>query len=366
MKRRMTGRLDSALSSATGVATCAVAWTVCNRKKALAIAGTLFALLVVASAILAPGKAEAIPAIPIVVAVIALVGGGLAANEAADAIEDVLRGLVQCEIGWVQTLAVNTANGALLQATFETLLGDESISAALYNIHHVAVIPLANIIAVAMFTYGLVKLVSKAGQTEGGIDAWQLIFLFVMLGIAKTVIDASWEVMVALYKISFVLMGKMLPVGDAALTLADPTEGIENAGMLFAMVIASLFVVLVGVFVCALSHAVVIVRAIQIYVYTVFAPIPIAFMVVEGGREMTKGFFKRYVALLLSGAVLALLFYMFCISMKAAPIPTDPVTDVGSFAVWATTLVLKYIVFYGAFGWAVFKSGAWTRELLGV
>lgn len=362
---KLRNRINGAASRVWDKGGELVVWGMCNKKKSRIIVLALVGAGLIASSMTNGEAAYAVPVIPILIG-IAVVGGGLfAANQATDGIIDTIRGGVIGAMSWSQTLVVNTANGALLTNSFETLLGDQAIHDALYNLHHIAIIPLGNIIAAIFFVYGLVKLVSKAGQTEGGIDSWQLIFLFVMYGAAVTIINASWEIMYGMFQLSLAVIKKILVVSQTNLQMSDPTEGIENAGLLFAMLMASLIVMLVSVVVCALSHAVVIIRAIQIYIYTVFSPVPLAFMVSEGGRDMTKSFLKKYVALLISGAMLALLFYLFSLVITAVPFPDMQVTDMGTFAQWATLLVLNYIVFYGAFGYAVFKSGAWSRDLIG-
>lgn len=345
----------------------AAIWLMCNRRKALAIGGALLAGFLAVSVLASPKEASAIPPILVVGAAIAAVGGvAFEAGNAAQGIEEVLRGLVVMMLSWCQTLVANTANSTLLKAGFETLLTDTAVHDAVRNVHHIAVIPLGNIVAAAFLVYGLVKVMSKAGQTDGGIDYWQLIMLFVLYGVASMVVNASWEIMTWFFRLFQVLVDNIYNVGAAALEFQDPTEGIENAGMLIAMALVSVVVVLVAVVVCALSHCVVIVRAIQIYVYSVFSPIPLACMVAEGGRDITKAFAKRYVALLLSGAVLAVLFYMFSLVVTFGPMPTMETQDIGGFAKWATELTLNYIVVYGAFGYAVFKSGSFARDLLGV
>lgn len=362
----------------------AAIWTMENPGKAGIIVVAAFAVLLFVGPVIAPSTVAVADDGPqlFIDSLLGIGGsalGDLALDAAADQVEDLLRSCDRLIYGATEMMLINTASATTLTATFDSLLGSASasvgsvgdlpvslpITAMLLLIHHNFVIPLANMVLVVFLTFGLLRIVGKAGQTDGGIDTWQLIWLFVMYGLAKMFVDGSWELMTALFNIMNNFIADLIQGGTTVISLTDPTEGVEDVGALLALLLMLVIGFIISCVVCALSHIVVIVRAIQIYIYTVVSPIPFAFAVSEGGREMTKSFLKRYFALLLTGAILALLFFMLSTVVGAIHWPTVEIHNVADFAEWWAQFLINLAI-YLAFAWAVFKSGSWANELVGV
>jgi len=356
----------------------AVIWTMENPGKAGIIVVAAFTVLLFMGPVIAPSTVAVADDGPqlFIDSLLGIGGsalGDLVLDPIGDQIEDFLRSCDRLIYGTTEMMLMNTASATTLTATFDSLLGSAStsvgdlpaITTMLLLIHHNFVIPLANMVLVVFLTFGLLRIVGKAGQTDGGIDTWQLVWLFVMYGLAKMFVDGSWEIMTALFNIMNNFIADLIQGGTTMISLADPTEGIEDAGALLALLLLLAIGFIIACVVCALSHIVVIVRAIQIYIYTVVSPIPFAFAVSEGGREMTKSFLKRYFALLLTGAILALLFFMLSTVVGAIHWPTVEIHTVADFAEWWAQFLINLAI-YLAFAWAVFKSGSWANELVGV
>jgi uncharacterized membrane protein required for colicin V production len=345
----------------------AVVWCMCNERKALLVALAGFAFICAVSYAANPPHAQALPIlIPIIAGIVA--GGGLGSlvfGDTCNSADAALRGLVNMLLSAASTFIASIASSDMLTSAFDQLY--PSIEPTIYNIHQAVVIPIADIVLAIFLVVGLGKLASNMGRTESGVDVWQLFMVFVMYALAKAFIDASYELMIMAYNLVRMLIVGVLNTGfnPQSMHVAGVPDDVKNWGVLLFMAIIALGVVFVSIIACAISQIVIIVRAIQIYVYTCFAPLPLAFLVSDSARGMATGFIKRYIALLLSGAIMALLMIMFALAVNV----------VGSVSVTPDTIehTLQWVVEYTmslttvvAFAWALFKSGSWARDFVGV
>ena len=109
-----------------------------------------------------------------------------------------------------------------------------------------------------------------------------------------------------------------------------------------------------------------VVRSIQIYVYSAFASLPLAFFVSESGRSVATGFLKRYIAVLFSGAIMALLFMMMSAIAATGGAATQPNFGDADGVLTYCLQMFMGLVPYMAYAFCLFKSGAWAREFVGV
>lgn len=98
-----------------------------------------------------------------------------------------------------------------------------------------------------------------------------------------------------------------------------------------AALIAALILFLAGLACAVIANVMIIVRAIEIYLYACFSPIAFGFIISEGGRQMTESFFKRYLAVLLAGAIqVIMLLLMSLASHSFGMVPAGTGDDFGS------------------------------------
>lgn len=236
----------------------------------------------------------------------------------------------------------------------------------LKSLHKSAAIPLANVVLLVFMVVGLGKVIAHAGRTESGVDLWQLVMVFVAYSFAKTIIDASWELMEFAYDIVRQYIAFTFQKGVSTWNSTPPaaSDDIKNTGALLTMWIISLVTWLAATLCAMIANVVVIVRTIQIYVYTALAPISLGTLAAEGGRQMATGFLKRYAALLLAGLLMAVLFVLFGLMIQSQVLPAVP-TEADKVAQWSVTMFEK-IGWAVAFAYCLFKSGAWARDFVGV
>lgn len=344
----------------------ALIWAVCNPRPVTFVFGILVVALVGVSLLTSPQPAHAVfPLIPILVGLVGLGVGAIAIDQAATSVEQVLRDGINMCLSVSSSMLQSVVSSDLLTKSFDQIY--PSVQPIIYTIHQTAVIPVANVVLAIFLIVGLGKVVQSMGRTESGVDLWQLIMVFVSYALAKAVIDASYELMILCFDLVRNLIKTVMEVGVAsgAMTVHAVPKDVNNTGILVVMAVISVLSMLVTIAVCLLSQVVVIVRGIQIYVYTAFAALPLAFFTAESSRSMATGFLKRYIALLFSGAIMALLFIMFGLIIGNIGITSGSADTIEHAVKWICEMCFS-LTSVVAFGWCIFKSGAWARDFVGV
>ena len=161
-------------------------------------------------------------------------------------------------------------------------------------------------------------------------------------------------------RISNVVNGIVSNTGSGA---TDPTTNIHSGGNMLAALLAALILFLAGLLCSIVANVMIIVRAIEIYLYACFSPLALGFIISEGGRQMTESFFKRYLAVLVAGAIqVILLLLMSLASHSFGLIPSGTASDFASQlgAMLLTTIPCIACVFL------MTKSTQVAKDILGV
>lgn len=364
-------RAASAACSAADSIACAArrayAWSVLHRKAATLVLALAVALASSVAVAASPGTAHAIA--PIIVGIIALVAGGAAVSvgfsEVETTIEDALRNAANTSLAGAGSMLQVGATGQLLTTPFDSIY--PAVQPIVYNVHQAVCIPAANVVLVVFMVVGLGKVMQRMGQTETGVDMWQLVMVFVGYAFAKAMIDASYELMVLAFDFVRHIIVQVLSMsgGSSALEVQGIPESVKGMGWLLVACVVSLIVWFATWLVSLLAQVVVMVRAVQIYVYTAFGSLPLAFLASESSRPMATGFLKRYIALLFAGAIMALLFVMYGAVVGQIG-TTSVVPDTWEHGVQFLCELMMSLGAPIAFGWCLFKSGSWARDFVGV
>ncbi len=343
----------------------AILWVLGNEAKAAALMGAALAAALGISMIFAPEEALALAPFVIAFAAAALlVGAPVAIDAVASGPEEAIRSAINATISSTQTFVASSVNSSLLTSSFDSIF--PAVRDTLYQVHQTVVIPVANIVLAVFLLVALGKLLSSLGRSEAGVDAWQLAMVFIGYALAKTVIDASWELMVMAFELARQFITAITSSGfsSESFQASGVPENVKNWGVLLFMWIVSMLVWLVAVAVCTLSQIAMVVRSIQIYLYTCLAPIPLSTFASESSRSMATGFLKRYLALLLSGAVMALLFVMMSLTIGSIGMTATTPDSMEGVVKWSCEYIFSLVTFL-AFGFGIAKSGSWARDLVG-
>lgn len=239
--------------------------------------------------------------------------------------------------------------------------------ALMKNVHQKAAVPLANVVLLIFLVAGLGKQISNAGRTETGVDMWQIMLVFIMYTAMKIICDSSWEILELAYNIVnsiIVLVGASGDVSLGTSFVAIPDE-VNSFAPLMTLWITS-FIAMLASMVCSVCMwSAMVIRLIQVYIYTAFSPIPLATAVSESGRPMATGFLKRYAAILLSGVIMAGLLLIFPTLVKAIMLTPEAITDGAKYTTYLYTIVYN-LALIAICTWSMFRSGAWARDFVGV
>ena len=96
-------------------------------------------------------------------------------------------------------------------------------------------------------------------------------------------------------------------------------------------------------------------RIIELCIYTLFAPLPLATFAGEGSHDIAKNFIKTYIATVIQITVMIAMFAIY-LAMNSYLTTTAP---------FAGTPLIQFVVLI-SLGLGVTKSGTWSRRICGV
>ena len=348
-------------------ACAALAWALEHQGAACALLVVAVAAIAAVGQLAQPEKAHAIPLIPIIIGITA-VGAFFASGDvlqaAASTIDEGLRGAVNFELSTITASIDSFLNGNMLTQDFGTVMPE--VVGVLRGIHSTVAIPAANVVLIVFLLVGLGKVISEINRSESGVDLWRLMMVFIGFSFAKTIIDGSWALMQCAFDVVQWIIRSIVanPYTQMAFAAGKVPDDVTNWGILLMMLLVAFIVKLVVLLVIVLANVTVLVRIIQIYVYICLAPLPLATMVSDGGRSIAAHFLKAFCAVLVSGAILALLFVMMGAFISTLTATTVEPTTVDTAIQWVIELFFSIGAFI-AFGWCVFQSGTWARDFTG-
>lgn len=332
-------------------------------------AGALLLCLVISLAITAINPPEAHAIAPIIIGggliISAIAGIALGGGAASEWLSDLFRNGINGLLDMMSSMVAMTVNGDTLTARFSDLLS--GVYPIIYYIHHIAVMPMAYIVAAICLVVGLIKIFSEAGQHEASVDLYKVVMTFMLFAVGFNAINYSFEIMLAIYSIITNFINAILSAGGTALGASfHPVDSdVGDLGILFTMFISAFFAWIVTVGVFLLSQAAILVRSIQIYAMTCFSPPFLACFVNETSRPTATGYLKKYIATVGAGALLALLFIMFA-AVAGSTATTSVAPDSAENIMRWCLEVISSLITLVAFGFCIFKSGSWVRDWIGV
>lgn len=335
-------------------------------KVSLISGGLLLAVVLFAGALCPGAQAEAIaPIIVGAIAVAGLVGASVGIDAATSSLSDGLRDSCNGNLSLAVSIMHWSADLGMLTDRFEQLF--PSIVPIVQGIHNTVAVPIANIVLAIFLVVGLLKLLNRAGQYESGIDVWQLIMVFCLYALMKTGIDASYGIMVLFYNIvrTLIVGTKDFGFSDEQFAVQGIPDDVTGLGWLLTAWFVTILVILIALAVAAITYIVVLVRSVQIYVYTTFASIPLSFLITESGRSVATGFLKRYIAVLGAGVIMALLLVMQSAIIGNIGASGTAITSFETGIQFLGEIILSTISMI-AFAFCMFKSGAWARDFMGI
>ena len=196
-----------------------------------------------------------------------------------------------------------------------------------------------------------------------------IVFLAVFYVIFHWLIVNSLDIVTAIYNIFNHITASILPSDPTYMNSFD-LSGVEAdgdyIGGFLMLVLFGLISVLVGAVAYIVALVVAFARALQIYVMAAFSPIPLSLLGFEETRSMGIGFLKNFAAVALAGTIMVFVMYSYPFLLSSVS-----GVDSGGLAAVATgtndglNSLLSVLAISIVYIFALAKSGAWARELLG-
>jgi hypothetical protein len=247
---------------------------------------------------------------------------------------------------------LKTINSGQLTNDFGNLFGTNSQAYEFVKVAKDTVVNFAAYSVLAIiFLVQTVKIANKFEQNGVMPEFKEIIFLFVGLMIFKFIIDNSLDFCNEIYT-GFVGLDQQL---QNHLSFSDPGSIFPSFAADKGSYITNLFIGIIAFFVSLIAEVVsyfsVFARAIQIYLFTIFAPIPLAMLGADETRQFGVGFIKNYVALCLAGTIMV-------ISILFFPLMVGAIGNNGGNVAEALGICCVFVASLG-------KAGSWAKEILG-
>lgn len=263
----------------------------------------------------------------------------------------------------------NISIGGILTASFDDIFGNSggtSLYTVMNDVHDSVVVPLAHSILALVMLVQVVKISQRIDATSTMPAVKEIVFLAVFFVIFTWLINSSADICTAVYD---TINQLTIAMGDpATLNLSielGETDGI-TVGTVFGLLLFLLIGWLIGIIAWIICFVMVYFRALQLYIYTTFSPIPFAFMGFEETRSFGVNFCKNFVAVCLAGAIMT--FALIAFPALAAGVVTDtPVLAPSIIGGQMQGLVvfIKLIAISLVLIFVMIKSGSMARDILG-
>ena len=314
-----------------------------------------------------------------VVAAAFLLLPGLALASPIDDFTEWLAGVVR---DWIVGLAgtMNTIVGQMtasldLDVPLQQLFGASGSTGAYdfaMNVMNGVVKPMAGTVLAFCLVVELMKVAEHAdsSQTMPGVKQVATVVVFFVL--FSLLIDHADAVCLLLYEIGRIVLDYASSAGAVvgSLDVEALRSSLEALGANFWALGTAL--VDMGLAYAALTIAwvvalfVVWARAIQIYVYLMFAPVPIALLGASETRQMGVGYLRNFAAVCLASTVMMFVLFLFPLLFNSVMTEyTSAWLNISQGDVVVLGATVKLIALCVVLIFALVKSGAFTREVLG-
>lgn len=291
-------------------------------------------------------------------------------------IVDLFGGAVCGMLNFAVDLIANVNVDSVLTSDFTRLLGEGGGIAGVAEVVSNSVVrPCANVILSLVVLVQLFKIASEMDRQGGTLPGVREVAkLFVMLAIFLYLVNNSFGVMTGVFDLvqrivrainnllSFDGVASHTPFSAEAI-FAPNVDNINIGDMLLLLVI-SLITMLMSVIALVVSQFAALGRALEIYFYTMFSPLPFSFLGFDETRSWAIGYLRNFVAACLAGAIIIATVYCFPFlvndAIANATLPPDALVSWTNFF-WIFKLIAAELILITMLA----KSGSFAQRLLG-
>lgn len=211
------------------------------------------------------------------------------------------------------------------------------------------------------------KVAVKADRSDVVVLGREMVKSLIFIAILYLIIDHSTDLMIGIYEFFNTIASK---IATANATIPDATHipnDVKDLGVLLVACLVSIIAMLASFLFNLLVTFCCYARGIQLYVYLAFAPLPLSLLGFDETKNYGINYLKAFAAVALSGAITLMVLYFY--PMIAGTVAT-------SFNTFGTGEILQGVnntidaigsslVLIIVISFALFKSGAWARDILG-
>lgn len=261
------------------------------------------------------------------------------------------------------------ASSSTVSGAFNSLFDGAEVWNMVTTVHQTLVIPIAESILALLMLVQLVKISQRIDATATLPAVKDIVFLAVFYVLFHWLIVNSLDVVTAIYDIFNDITTSILPSSSAymaAFDLSSVEPSWDTIGGCALLALFGLISVAIGAVAYIIALVVPMARALQLYVMAAFSPIPLSLLGFEESRQMGMGFLKNFAAVALAGAIM--MFTMFAYPFLLASVSGVDSGGLAAIAngtndgIFSLLSVLAVSIMYV---FALAKSGAWAREVLG-
>lgn len=291
-----------------------------------------------------------------------------------DWIKGLFCGMVNSLFDWIFSILRSISATDLLTGSWQDLFGGSTnvIYRFATDICNGIVKPIGATILAFVMLVQLGQISSKMDQ-QGGmfpsvrevlvLAVFYTIFVF-LIGNADKLCEMLYDV---LNNIS-VYIASYQPGWTADISTVAFVEPADMGSVTVGDFLVALIVTLIAFLAAMVAYVVAILmayaRAIQLYLYMTFSPIPLALMGFEGTRQMGVGFLKGFASVCIAGSIM--LFVLIAFPFIVASVVDFGVMDaMGVLGLSAVLNLLKVLAVCLLLIFALIKSGSTARDILG-
>lgn len=286
-----------------------------------------------------------------------------------DGIASILKAAAQALFDCYVSLMSSVTSSTAISAPFEQMFGGTEIWSMVRTLHQTLLIPLAESILALIMLVQLVKISQRIDSTSTLPAVKDIVFLAVFYVLFHWVIVNSLDIVTSIYNIFNHVTASILP-SNPGFSGAFDLSGVEASGDYIGgfllLVLFGLISVAVGAIAYIVALVVAFARSLQLYVMAAFSPVPLSLLGFEETRSIGIGYLKNFAAVALAGTIMVFIMYSYPFLLSSVS-----GVDSGDLAAVATgtnsglNSLLTVLAISIVYIFALAKSGAWARELLG-
>mgnify|MGYP001124658968 CR=1 FL=1 len=290
-------------------------------------------------------------------------------NGIVNIILSALRGFASWLFGIQSELAASLAGGTVL-AGWEDLFGggDDAVYRFAMQVNSALIQTVGYTLLSICMLIQLAKMGSRASSSDTMPLVQDLAMLMVYLFIMKFLIDNAAGICQLIYDASYFVMRVMADIGGTGWQSQSFTvpDDVTDMGALLGYILLGILGLLPVLLAYVVTYVVVWGRALQIYAFLAFSPIPIALLGSDETRPWALGFVKNFAAICLAGAVIMFVLMLFPLVYSIVCLPGGTgniVLDAGGAD--SIAVLMRSVAIYILLTFALVKSGSWARDLMG-